>query len=140
MGEVLDGLGEIMATPVELGQALASIGLFVQAPAEADLARELKSLGSVELLRLELANWLPGAASMRVMIAQDAAIEEEVEATCITLAASSVRCRARTAATTTPKVMSPLCRPGSASTLMRILHEHDEQVRAAEIAKLDPAG
>jgi hypothetical protein len=30
-----------MATPVELSQALASIGLFVQAPAEADLTGEL---------------------------------------------------------------------------------------------------
>jgi len=68
VGEILEGLGE-MATPVELGQALASIGLFVQAPAEADLAGELERLGSVELLRLELANWLLGAASMQVLMA-----------------------------------------------------------------------
>jgi hypothetical protein len=69
MGDVREGLGE-MASPAGLGQALAAIGLFRHAPSEADMARELERLGSAELLRLELANWLLGAAAMQVLMAE----------------------------------------------------------------------
>ena len=62
-----------MASPADLGQALAAIGLFRAAPGEADLAGELKRLGSTELMRLEMANWLLGAASMQVLMATGAA-------------------------------------------------------------------
>ena len=41
MGKVREGLGE-MASPTELGQALAAIGLVRHAPSEADMARELQ--------------------------------------------------------------------------------------------------
>lgn len=69
MGEVREGLGE-MASPAGLGQALAAIGLFRAAPGDADLAGELERLGSTELLRLEMANWLLDAASMQVLMAR----------------------------------------------------------------------
>jgi hypothetical protein len=78
MGEVREGLGE-MASPVELGQALAAIGLFARAPAEADLAGELQRLGSTELLRLEMAHWLLGAAGMQVLMAKTAAVDAGTE-------------------------------------------------------------
>lgn len=55
-----------------MGQALAAIGLLRAAPGEADLTGELRRLGSTELLRLEMANWLLGAASMQVLMATGA--------------------------------------------------------------------
>ena len=87
MGEVREGLGE-MASPTELGQALAAIGLFRAAPGEADLAGELKQLGSAELLRLEMANWLLGAASMQVLMATGAADDAGVNPVAINRAAA----------------------------------------------------
>ena len=86
MGDVREGLGE-MASPAELGQALAAIGLFRHAPSEAALARELEQLGSAELLRLELANWLLGAAAMQVLMAETTAADAGVDPARITLAA-----------------------------------------------------
>jgi hypothetical protein len=87
MGEVREGLGE-MASPADLGQALAAIGLFRAAPGEADLAGELKRLGSTELLRLEMANWLLGAASMQVLMATGAADDAGVDPVAINRAAA----------------------------------------------------
>jgi hypothetical protein len=58
-----EGLGE-MASPVELGEALAAIGLFKDGRAEADLDGELERLGGTELLRLEMTHWLLGASVM----------------------------------------------------------------------------
>jgi hypothetical protein len=66
VGEIREGLGE-MASPVELGQALAAIGLFARVPGEADLAGERKRLGSTELLRLETTHWLAGTAAVQVI-------------------------------------------------------------------------
>ena len=86
MGKVREGLGE-MASPAELGQALAAIGLFRHAPSEADMARELERLGSAELLRLEMANWLLGAAAMQVLMAETTAFGAGVDPARITLAA-----------------------------------------------------
>lgn len=76
-----------MASPVELGQALAAIGLFARAPGEADLAGGRKRLGSTELLRLETTHWLAGAAAMQVLVAESAAIDAGVEPVRITRAA-----------------------------------------------------
>jgi hypothetical protein len=86
VGDVREGLGE-MASPVELGQALTAIGLFQYAPTEADLAGELVRLGSTELLRLEMANWLLGASAMQVLMAEGTAIDAGMEPTRITLTA-----------------------------------------------------
>ncbi len=44
-------------------------------------------LGSAELLRLELANWLLGAAAMQVLIAETTAADAGVDPARITLAA-----------------------------------------------------
>lgn len=87
MGEVREGLGE-MASPVDLGQALAAIGLFRAAPGDADLAGELERLGSTELLRLEMANWLLGAASMQVLMATGAADDAGVDPVAINRASA----------------------------------------------------
>jgi hypothetical protein len=68
-----------MASPAELGQALAALGLFRHAPSDADLASELDRLGNAELLRLELANWLLGAAAMQVLMAETEDVPGVVE-------------------------------------------------------------
>ena len=52
-----------------------------------DLSGELERLGSVELLRLEMAHWLLGASAMQVLMAEGAAIDAGVDPARITLAA-----------------------------------------------------
>jgi hypothetical protein len=75
-----------MASPAELGQALAALGLFRHAPSDADLASELDRLGNAGLLRLELANWLLGAAAMQVLMAETTAAGAGVDPARITRA------------------------------------------------------
>ena len=74
--------------PADLGQALAAIGLFRAAPGGADLAGELRRLGSTELLRLEMADWLLGAASMQVLMAAGAADDAGVDPVAINWASA----------------------------------------------------
>jgi hypothetical protein len=76
-----------MASPAEPGQAPAALGLFRHAPSDADLASELDRLGNAELLRLELANWLLGAAAMQVLMAETTAAGAGVDPARITRAA-----------------------------------------------------
>lgn len=89
MAEVREGLGE-MASPAGLGQALEAIGLFRATPGEADLAGELDRLGSTELLRLEMANWLLGAASMQALMATGTADDVGIDPVAINRASARV--------------------------------------------------